>query len=80
MFIFVGMKKQLSGSDMFVVALAFTDLLASASVPILSIHDLLANLRWYLGSVMCKVLPFMSSITLYVSSWLQVLIAADRRR
>jgi len=76
----IGRKKQMSGSDVFMVSLAFADLLASVFVPLLAIHDFLSNLRWHLGSMMCKILPSISPISLAASSWSLVLIAADRYR
>ena len=76
----LGRKKQKSGSDVFMVSLAFADLMASVFVPVLTIHDFLSNLRWHLGSVMCKILPSISPISVAASSWSLVLIAADRYR
>ena len=65
---------------MFILSLAFADLLASVFVPVLVIHDLVSNLKWHLGAAMCKILPSISPVTLIVSSWSLVLIAIDRYR
>ena len=80
MLMFIGRKKQMTGSDVFMVSLAFADLLTSVFVPMLTIHDFLSNLRWHLGSVMCKILPPISPISVTASSWSLLLIAADRYR
>lgn len=63
---------------MFVLSLAAADILASVFVPVLFMHDLIANMVWHLGVAMCKVLPSIPIISLAASSWSLVLIAADR--
>ena len=61
------------------ISLAAADLLGSIFVPILVISDLTTNdVKWYFGAAMCKILPSVSPLTLAVSSWSLVLIAADR--
>ena len=76
----LGKKKELSGGDVFMISLAVADLLASLFVPILAVQDFVSNLRWHLGSLMCRLLPSVPSICLVASSWSLVLIAADRYR
>eukprot|EP00112_Aurelia_sp_Birch-Aquarium-sp1_P009390 Seg2066.5 transcript_id=Seg2066.5/GoldUCD/mRNA.D3Y31 product="C3a anaphylatoxin chemotactic receptor" protein_id=Seg2066.5/GoldUCD/D3Y31 len=75
----IGKKKKCTGGDVFMISLAAADLLASIFVPILVITDLTTNdVKWYFGAAMCKILPSVSPLTLAVSSWSLVLIAADR--
>ena len=70
----------MSGSDVFMVSLAVTDLLSSALVPIKVIQDILGNWRWHLGSATCEILASIFPISLAASSWSLALIAADRFR
>eukprot|EP00112_Aurelia_sp_Birch-Aquarium-sp1_P004113 Seg1467.7 transcript_id=Seg1467.7/GoldUCD/mRNA.D3Y31 product="C3a anaphylatoxin chemotactic receptor" protein_id=Seg1467.7/GoldUCD/D3Y31 len=77
----IGKKRERSGGDVFMMSLATADLLASFFVPILIITDLTTNdLKWYFGPLMCKILPAISPLTVAVSTWSLVLIAADRYR
>lgn len=62
------------------LSLAVADLLSSLFVPILAVHDIFSEVKWYLGAAMCKILPAISPVTLSASSWSLVLISADRYR
>ena len=80
-YVIAGKKEKRSGGDVFMMSLAIADLLASIFVPINVITDLTTNdMKWYFGALMCKILPAVSPLTLAVSSWSLVLIAADRYR
>ena len=69
-----------SNGNVFIVNLAVADILASATVPLVIIHDLLSNGKWYLGSFLCYLLPALNPITLVASSWALVVISIDRYR
>ena len=66
--------------DVFIVSLAVADLLASATVPLVIVHDLLSNHRWYLSEFLCHLLPVLNPVTLVTSSWALVVISAERYR
>ena len=69
-----------SNGNVFIVNLAVADILASATVPLVIIHDLLSNGKWNLGSFLCYLLPGLNPVTLVASSWALVVISIDRYR
>ena len=67
--------------DVLLISLAIADLLALISGSMTMISDLTGDLqRWYFGPVLCKLLPSMSPITLFASSWTLAVISYDRFR
>ena len=69
-----------NNGNIFIVNLAVADILASAAVPLVIIHDLLCIGRWNLGSFLCHLLPALNPVTLVASSWALVVISIDRYR
>ncbi|XP_057303399.1 neuropeptides B/W receptor type 1-like [Hydractinia symbiolongicarpus] len=78
----VGIKhKIVRNFDLHIISLSLADLLASISLPILTIHDLLTNLEaWHLGIMGCKILPPMNHVTILVSAFMLVIISISRLR
>ena len=79
----IGIKNRFAKRfDVFLVSLATTDLLASAFLPIVTIHDLVTDEQcWYiLGDGGCKIFETMVPFTAMVSSMMLVLIATGRLR
>ena len=67
--------------DVLLISLAIADLMALISGTMTMIGDLMGDLkRWYFGGLMCKLLPSMSPITLFASSWTLAVISYDRFR
>ncbi|XP_057307219.1 neuropeptide Y receptor type 2-like [Hydractinia symbiolongicarpus] len=66
-------------SDTLLLSLSVIDLLGSINVPFIMIYDLLYA-QWYLGSVLCKIIPSMNTFTLCGSAWSLAFIALDRLR
>ena len=68
-------------SEKLMTSLAVADLLASFFSPIVMVYDLVVpNGTWYLGAVLCKILPAFNNITVLASAWNMVVIALDRCR
>ena len=79
----IGMKNKANRNNdgsAFIVSLAVADLLASFFVPFVIAYDFLSPRAWYLGQVMCHLLPALNPINLIASSWTLVLISLDRYR
>ena len=76
----LGIKKRRTRRfDILLISLAFADLLALISGSVTMIGDLAGDLnRWYFGSFLCKLLPSIAPVTLFVSSWTLVVISFDR--
>lgn len=67
--------------DILLISLAIADLLALMSGSMTMIGDLMGDLdHWYFGAIMCKLLPSISPITLFASSWTLAVISYDRFR
>ena len=67
--------------DVLLISLASADLLALLSGSMTMISDLTGDLqKWYFGAFMCKILPSISPITLFASSWTLAVISYDRFR
>lgn len=79
----IGMKNKANRNNdgsAFIVSLAVADLLASCFVPFVIAYDFLSQRKWYLGPVMCHLLPALNPINLIASSWTLVLISVERYR
>lgn len=74
-------KKRKRQFDILLISLSIADLLASFAGPITMIADLAGDHHvWYFGGFLCKVLPAISPITLFASSWTLAMISCDRFR
>ena len=67
--------------DVLLISLAVVDLMALVSGSMTMVGDLTGDLqRWHFGAAMCKLLPSISPITLFASSWTLAVISYDRYR
>eukprot|EP00112_Aurelia_sp_Birch-Aquarium-sp1_P013575 Seg2883.2 transcript_id=Seg2883.2/GoldUCD/mRNA.D3Y31 product="Neuropeptide FF receptor 2" protein_id=Seg2883.2/GoldUCD/D3Y31 len=74
-------KKKLTSCDIYILALAFTDLISSICAPMDVLNQIITNLiGWFYGEVMCHILPAIMPITFDSSVWLLVAISCDRYR
>ena len=78
----LGVKKRRKRQfDILLISLSIADLLASFAGPVTMIADLAGDHHvWYFGAFLCKVLPAISPITLFASSWTLAMISCDRFR
>lgn len=74
-------KKKLTSCDIYILALAFTDLISSICAPMDVLNQIITNrIGWFYGEVMCHILPAIMPITFDSSVWLLVAISCDRYR
>ena len=77
----IATKTKIIAYDLMIICLAISDLLASLFIPLQMIPDIISRLQtWYFGYLGCKILPIISPVMLFMSSWILVVIAADRYR
>jgi len=81
-FIFGYQKRMERSFDVYVVSLAFADVLASFFVPITTIHDLMTDLlHWnILGGFGCKLFVSMDHLTMLASVFTLLVISVERVR
>lgn len=78
--VFFGFKmKQMTSFRLFLIHLAITDCLCSIMAPFIYIHELVSP-KWELGTVSCKVLPVIPSVTITISAWILCGISYERYR
>lgn len=68
--------------DIQIVGLAVADLIAAITLPVVTIHDFLLDWsEWRLGGTAgCKIFLSIDHVTMLVSSFILILISADRLR
>jgi len=78
----LGVKRKLRSFEVQIVSLAAADILSAIFSPLVSMYDLLVNLKEWklLGSFGCKLFVSMDHVTMLVSAFTLILISADRLR
>ena len=72
-------KKNRNSGDIYILSLAFADLLGSLVVSLLMLSQFITDFSgWLYGEMLCYVLSTILPITMCASAWTLVLIAVDR--
>ena len=79
----IGIKHRVARSyDVHIISLAIADILSSIFLPVIQIHDFIANDgTWHiLGTFGCKIFVPMNDLTILVSALMLVTISVSRTR
>ena len=74
-------KKNRNSGDVYMLSLAFADLLGSLVVALVMLSEFMTDFSgWLYGEILCYVMPTISIMTMGASAWTLVLISVDRLR
>lgn len=75
---FLARWKDLKTYEMFIVTLAFVDLLSTVLLPCIQLHEIRGGSFKAIGSIGCKILYFLSNFCITVSSLILTMVSIER--